>query len=164
MKPNQLKSTEALFKSYGRGMYNICYRMIGNKQDAEDVLQDAFYKAYTKIGSLRSKDSFGAWIRQIVVNECLLFLRSRVYFTELEAAEKQPDDDDYHWMKMISMQRINDEIRKLPDGCRIVFNLFLLENYSHREIATMLEISESTSKSQYQRARQLLRNQLKKEM
>lgn len=145
-------------------MYNICYRMIGNKQDAEDVLQDAFYKAYTKIGSLRSMNSFGAWVRQIVVNECLLFLRSRVYFTELEMAEKQPEDDDYHWMKTISMQQINDEIRRLPDGCRIVFNLFLLENYSHREIATMLNISESTSKSQYQRAKQLLRNKLKEEM
>lgn len=159
-----MKSTEVLFKSYGRGMYNICLRMIGNKQDAEDVLQDAFCQAYKSIGSLRSADSFGAWLKRIVINHCLRFLQRRVQFTDLDVSNHDQPDDPENWADLLTMQEINYEIMKLPDGCRIVFNLFLLENYSHRQIADMLEISESTSKSQYHRAKQLLKKQLIKKI
>ena len=159
-----MKSTEVLFKSYGRGMYNICLRMIGNKQDAEDVLQDAFCHAYKSIGSLRSADSFGAWLKRIVINHCLRFLQRRVQFADLDVSNHDQPDDPDNWADLLTMQEINYEIMKLPDGCRIVFNLFLLENYSHRQIAEMLEISESTSKRQYHRAKQLLKKQLIKKI
>ncbi len=136
--------------------------MVGNKQDAEDILQDAFCLAYLNIGSLRSDESFGAWIKKIVINQCLKFLRSRIVFADLDLNKHDYEEDNNIDMYDFQMQDINDEIQKLPDGCRVVFNLFLLENYSHKQVAEMLGISESTSKSQYQRARQLLQKQLKK--
>ena len=142
-------------------MYNICLRMTSNKQDAEDVLQDAFFQAYININKLRSIDSFGAWIKRIVINQCLKFLRSRILFSDIDSVNQEDEnvsDDD---INEYSMQQINNEIWELPDGCRIIFNLFLLENYTHKDIAEMLNISESTSKSQYQRARKLLQKRLK---
>jgi RNA polymerase sigma-70 factor (ECF subfamily) len=135
--------------------------MTSNKQDAEDVLQDAFFQAYININKLRSIDSFGAWIKRIVINQCLKFLRSRILFSDIDSVNQEDEnvsDDD---INEYSMQQINNEIRELPDGCRIIFNLFLLENYTHKDIAEMLNISESTSKSQYQRARKLLQKRLK---
>ena len=135
--------------------------MTSNKQDAEDVLQDAFFQAYININKLRSIDRFGAWIKKIVINQCLKFLRSRILFTDIDSINQEDEnvsDDD---INEYSMQQINDEIQELPDGCRIIFNLFLLENYTHKDIAEMLNISESTSKSQYQRARKLLQKRLK---
>jgi len=135
--------------------------MTSNKQDAEDVLQDAFFQAYININKLRSIDSFGAWIKRIVINQCLKFLRSRILFSDIDSVNQEDEnvsDDD---INEYSMQQINNEIWELPDGCRIIFNLFLLENYTHKDIAEMLNISESTSKSQYQRARKLLQKRLK---
>jgi len=155
------KSVEALFKSYTRGMYNICLRMTGNKQDAEDVLQDAFFQAYVNINKLRSIDSFGSWIKKIVINQCLKFLRSRVLFIDIDTVDQEIEDFPEDDIQEYPTEQINKFIRELPDGCRIVFNLYLLENYSHKEIGEMLNISESTSKSQYQRARQLLQKKLK---
>lgn len=141
-------------------MYNICLRMIGNKQDAEDILQDAFYLAYSNIKSLKSVDCFGAWIKRIVINQCIKFLQSRVHFADIELAKQEYEDNPDINLHEFTMQDINNEIQKLPDGCRIIFNLYLLENYTHRQIAEILDVSESTSKSQYQRARQLLQKQL----
>ena len=156
----QKRSLEGLFKAYSRGMYNICLRMIGNQADAEDVLQDAFIQAYMKINQLQSKDRFGAWLKRIVINQCLQFLRSRILFVDInDEYDLEPEEE--RSISTFSMNRINYEIQQLPDGCRIVFNLFLLENYSHKEVADMLNISESTSKSQYQRARKLLQQRLK---
>lgn len=161
LKKNQQKSTEALFKSYSRAMYNICLRMLGNKHDAEDVLQDAFIQAYCNISKLKSIDSFGAWLKRIVVNKCIRFLQTRVHFSEIEIGNYEKSDDSINdWSTVLTMEEINIEIQQLPDGCRIIFNLFLLENYSHKQIAELLSISESTSKSQYHRAKQLLRTQL----
>ncbi len=142
-------------------MYNICLRMTGNKQDAEDVLQDAFFQAYVNIDKLRSFDSFGSWIKKIVVNQSIKFLRSRVLFIDIETVNQEFEDSSVDDIQEFPIEEINKCIRELPDGCRIVFNLYLLENYSHKEIGEMLKISESTSKSQYQRARQLLQKKLK---
>jgi len=142
-------------------MYNICLRITGNKQDAEDVLQDAFFQAYVNINKLRSIDSFGSWIKKIVINQCLKFLRSRVLFIDIDSVNQEFEDLPEDDIQEYPMEQINKFIRELPDGCRIVFNLYLLENYSHKEIGEMLNISESTSKSQYQRARQLLQKKLK---
>ena len=145
-------------------MYNICLRMTGNKQDAEDILQEAFYLAYTNIGKLKNAESFGAWLKRIVVNQCLMFLRKQVHFVDIDSTHQKTEDETDDWIQDVSMAEINKEIQQLPDGCRIVFNLFLLENYSHKQIAEQLDISESTSKSQYHRAKSILREQLKKKL
>lgn len=142
-------------------MYNICLRMTGNRQDAEDILQDAFYQAYSNIGKLKSVDSFGPWLKKIVINRCIRFLQTRISYVDLDPGKHPVMEEEYD-MSDLDLAKINEEIRKLPDGCRIIFNLYLLEDHSHKEIAQMLGISESTSKSQYQRARKLLQEQLKK--
>ncbi len=136
--------------------------MVGNKQDAEDILQDAFYLAYVNIRSLRSEASFGAWLKKIVINQCIKFLRGRIFFADINPDKHDYEEDIDIDLYDIPMKEINNSIQQLPDGCRTVFTLFLLENYTHRQIAEILEISESTSKSQYHRARQLLQKQLKK--
>lgn len=161
MKRNNNKTVEKLFKSDARRMYNICFRMMGNKQDAEDVLQDAYYKAYVNFDKLESIERFSAWLRKIVVNQCIAFHRQHIYFADIDLDNKDLlDEAEDNWMHNVSMKVINNAIQKLPDGARIIFNLYLLENYSHKQIADMLEISQSTSKSQYYRAKQLLREQL----
>lgn len=152
-----------LFKTYSRGMYNISLRMLGNPQDAEDVLQDALMQAYTSLNSLKAIESFGPWLKRIVINHCLRFIRGRINFSDLTGVEQKEESEETD-LYSLSMEEINQSIRQLPDGCRIVFNLYLLENYSHKEVASMLGISESTSKSQYQRARQLLQHQLNRKM
>ncbi len=158
---NNKKSLELLFKSYSRGMFNICLRMLNNRQDAEDVLHDAFYAAFMNYGKLNDKEKFGSWLKKIVINHCVSFVRKKVYFVDIEEYNEVSCDEDIGWLQELSMKDINNEIRKLPDGCRIVFNMFLLDNYSHKAIAEMLDISESTSKSQYRRAKQILKNKLK---
>ncbi len=164
LKNQKNKTVEALFKSYARGMYNICLRMTGNKHDAEDILQEAFYLAFVNFNKLKKIESFGAWLKKIVVNKCISFLRKQIHFVEIESTNQELSENDEDWMQELSMAEINHEIQQLPDGCRIVFNLFLLENYSHKQIAELLGISESTSKSQYHRAKSILRTQLKKKL
>jgi RNA polymerase sigma factor (sigma-70 family) len=138
--------------------------MTGNKQDAEDILQEAFYLAFVNFDKLEKIDSFGAWLKKIVVNKCISFLRKQIHFVDIESTNHNQSDNDENWMKEIAMEEINKEIQQLPDGCRVVFNLYLLENYSHKQIADLLNISESTSKSQYHRAKSILRTQLKKKL
>ena len=138
--------------------------MTGNKQDAEDILQEAFYLAFVNISKLKKMESFGAWLKKIVVNKCISFLRKQIHFVDIESTNQNINDETEDWMQELSMKDINNEIKQLPDGCRVVFNLYLLENYSHKQIAELLDISESTSISQYHRAKSLLRNQLKKKL
>ncbi|MDF1549296.1 MAG: sigma-70 family RNA polymerase sigma factor [Bacteroidales bacterium] len=164
MKNQKNKSFDTLFKSYARGMYNICLRMTGNKHDAEDILQEAFYLAFVNMNKLKNIDSFGAWLKKIVVNQCVLFLRKQIHFVAIDSLNQDADYENDDWISEISMEVINKEIQCLPDGCRVVFNLYLLENYSHKQIAEMMGISESTSKSQYHRAKNILRVQLKKKL
>jgi len=148
---------------HARQMFNICLRITANKQDAEDIIQEAFIKAYTKYDSLKSEAAFYSWLRRIVVNEAISFKRGKIYFpeTDLTSIESENKNNDEWNYSNISFDTINEEIKKLPDGARLIFNLHLLENYSHKEIAQMLEISESTSKSQYHRAKELLKKELK---
>jgi len=138
--------------------------MTGNKQDAEDILQEAFYLAFVNINKLKKMESFGAWLKKIVVNKCISFLRKQIHFVDIESTKENLNEEEEDWMHEISMADINKEIQQLPDGCRVVFNLFLLENYSHKQIAELLDISESTSKSQYHRAKGILRIQLRKKV
>ncbi len=161
---NKKKSLEILFKSYLRGMFNICLRMLNNKQDAEDVLHDAFYSAFTNYDKLKDKNKFGSWLKKIVVNHCVSFVRHKINFVEINEVPEEIENENDNWLQELSMQDVNSEICKLPDGARVVFNMFLLENYSHKQIAEMLNISESTSKSQYSRAKQILRNKLKSKL
>jgi RNA polymerase sigma-70 factor (ECF subfamily) len=141
-------------------MYNICLRLLNNKEDAEDVLQESFITAFRKLNELNDASTFGGWLRRIVVNNCNQQGRKvRVLFEELDGSEEMVDDD-CDWMNDVPVSDVHFAIRNLPEGCRKVFLLYTSENYTHKDIAELLDIAESTSKSQYLRAKKLLQQQL----
>lgn len=143
-------------------MYNVSLRIVRDDTEAEDVIQEAFLKAFQKIKTYRGEVSFGAWLKKIVVNRSLDVLKKRkVIFEEID--ERKHDTEDY---KMNSEERIDPEtirkaIDKLPDGYRVVLSLYLIEGYDHEEISQILGISNSASRTQYMRAKNKLRDSLK---
>lgn len=153
-----------LYSLYAKAMYNVAVRIVNHTGDAEDILQDSFLEAFTRIGDFRHESSFGAWIKKIVVNRSINYLRKKKLVLFDEVAEKTDtdhreyfDDEYQQW----EVQRVHKAIRSLPDGYRIILSLYLLEGYDHEEIAQVLRITVSTSKSQYSRARACVRAQLK---
>ncbi len=146
-------------------MFNICIRMTGNRNDAEDILQDAFIQAFRKLHQLKEAQLFGGWLKKIVVNECIRYSKKSFNWESWEdERNNQLINDETEWWKTVDFNIIHQEIKSLPDGCRQVFNLFVVEDFSHKEIAEQLNISESTSKSQYHRARQLLKERISKQI
>jgi RNA polymerase sigma-70 factor (ECF subfamily) len=150
-----------LYRLYSKAMYNICLRMVRNELDAEDLLQNSFVDVFSKLHTFRYQSSVGAWIKRIVVNNSINFLKKRrLKIEELDDkfhAIKEDDDD----VKLhLNVPAFNEALMKLPDGYRIVFTLYLMEGYDHKEIASILNISEATSKSQYSRAKKKLRELL----
>ncbi len=155
-----------LYKQYSKGMYNVALRMLHDQMDAEDVLQNAFVDVFTKMDSFRYESTIGAWIKRIVVNHCINFLKKkRLQWEELDDrfANNLHDDTPESEDGRFSVEKINKAIMMLPDGYRVVFSLYLLEGYDHEEIAEILQISEATSKSQYSRAKAKLRDILSKQ-
>lgn len=146
-----------LYDTYSSKMYGLCYRYVKDSMDAEDILVTAFMKVFDKIHQFKSEGSFEGWIRRIIVNEALTFLRrnrSMYLETELDQADREPD---YNALSdHLEAEDLLNMIQELPTGYRIVFNLYAIDGYSHKEIAEQLGISENTSKSQLSRARTYL--------
>lgn len=141
-------------------MYNICLRMLRDPMDAEDLLQNSFVDVFSKLHTFRFESTIGAWIKRIVVNNCINHLKKRrLHFEELDDRVTGISDSDYSPTPEngLNVATINRAIAKLPDGYRIVFSLYLLEGYDHKEIGQILGITEATSKSQYSRAKRKLR-------
>lgn len=136
-------------------------RIINNATEAEDVMQESFLNAFTKIDTYKGEVSFGAWLKKIVINRSLDYLKKRkVKFEEIN--EKTNQLPDYQMeIKEVNMKVIKDAIQKLPDGYRVVFSLFLIEGYDHEEISEILGISNTSSRTQYLRAKNKLRELLK---
>ena len=158
-------SQYALYNKYCRAMYNLAYRMMNNRVDAEDMLQESFIEAFRKLNTFRYESTFGAWLKKIVINRCINQLRrnEKLIFTDELLDISQDENDDLDYELKDDVKKVFKSIEKLPDGYRLVFTLYLLEGYDHREIAGILGISESTSKSQYLRAKKKLREQLAEE-
>ena len=153
-----------LYELYAKAMYNICLRMVKNEMDAEDLLQNSFVDVFTHLNSFRFQSSIGAWIKRIVINNCINFLKKRkLHFETLDERINPVIETNPEQEPLLSVEAINQAVIKLPDGYRVVFTLYLLEGYDHKEIASILNISEATSKSQYSRAKQKLRAYLQKE-
>lgn len=153
------KAMYALYQDYGKAMYNICLRMTNCKEDAEDVLQEAFTDAFQKLNTYNYEASFGAWLKRIVLNRCLNALRVKkpdlLFVDELPHAESV-EEVDYEHIEL-EVEKVNRALMQLPTGYRVVCSLYLLEGYDHREISQIMDISESTSKSQYLRAKKKLK-------
>lgn len=150
------RSQQQLYQLYSKAMFNICIRMMNNTEEAEDMLQEAFTEAFLKLESFRHESSFGAWLKKIVVNTCINKLKKR----EIDLV--MPDKIPVHIADEVSVneediqyniEKVNHAVKQLPDGYRLVFSLYLMEGYDHQEIAEILNISESTSKTQYLRAK-----------
>lgn len=137
--------------------------MMNNREEAEDMLQEAFTEAFNKLGSFRFESSFGAWLKRIVINKCINEIKRRkadVYLSdEMHKYDKGNDDDyvDYEEIQL-NVQSIHKALEQLPEGYRVIFSLYLLEGYDHTEISEILGISESTSKSQYMRAKNKIKD------
>lgn len=150
-----------LYTLYARAMFNVCYRIVNDQNDAEDVLQDAFVSAFTGLDSWRGSATFGAWLKRIVVNKAINFLnKKKIDLVQLDEAHEFVEEENTI-VDNLTVKRVKQAISQLPDGYRIVFSLYLLEGYDHGEIAEILGITESTSKSQYNRAKKKIRELLK---
>mmetsp|Transcript_29924 Transcript_29924/g.39789 ORF Transcript_29924/g.39789 Transcript_29924/m.39789 type:complete len:179 (-) Transcript_29924:1108-1644(-) len=156
------RAQRALFEKFAPKMLGVCMRYAKNTEQAEDVLQDGFVKVFTKLSKYSGNGSLEGWIRRIIVNTALDEIRRNVKFQN----NVNVDDVDYklelnsHIVEGLAADDLMSIINGLPDGYRIVFNMFAIEGYSHKEIAMQLNISENTSKSQYSRARAYLKVKL----
>ncbi|AHM58974.1 sigma-70 family RNA polymerase sigma factor [Flammeovirgaceae bacterium 311] len=156
------KYQEQLYRKYSRKMYAICQGYARDKDMAQDILQDSFVKVFLKISTFEKGNSLEGWIRRVVTNTAIDYFRqSRKLnnFIELEEAHSERLSDD-SINKAINVEEILYFLRKLPEGARIIFNLYAIEGYTHKEIADRLSISEGTSKSQYSRAKSILQGYL----
>jgi len=148
-----------LYELYSKAMYNICLRMLNNIGEAEDILQNSFIDVFSKLDSFRYKSSIGAWIKRIVVNNCINHLKKRrIELVPLKQHEQTIDEDQPEAAySHLSVEKVKTAVQQLPDGYRVVLTLYLFEGYDHAEISEIMNISVSTSKSQYNRAKKRLR-------
>ena len=142
-------------------MLTLSYRITGNLKDAEDIIQESFIHAFSVIGQLKDDEHFGPWLKRIVLNNSLKRIKKRQIHVPLNDDHSEQTDQVGTWYESIPFFRVQEAIQNLPNGCREVLSLYLLDDYKHREIAEMLEISISTSKSQYLYGLKMLRNNLK---
>lgn len=150
-----------VFQLYSGKMLSVCMRYARHQMEAEDILQDAFIKVFDNLEKFQYKGSFEGWIRRIVVNTALKNYQKSSFQKErigLETYEDQALEPEV--LSNLGEKEILKLISKLPDGYRQVFNLYVIEGYSHKEIADMLSIGESTSRSQLVKARKILKNQV----
>jgi len=156
------KAQKELYETYSRKMMGVCLRYISDRETAKDLLQEGFVKVFTSLDSYSGLGSFEGWMRKIFVNSALEYLRKSDVLrdsTDLENTAElvQPDASVISSMSAAELMGL---VNDLPTGFRTVFNLFAIEGYSHREIGEILQITESTSRSQYTRAKQLLQRKI----
>ena len=151
------KAFEELYRKFSPFVYGICLRYAKNRDEAQDILQDCFIKVMDKIGDYRFEGSFEGWLQRMAVRESLNYLRlGRSSFSEIDEDDAEAEDVNADIVSGISARELLDEIGKMPDGYRTIFNMYVIEGYQHNEIAEILDITESTSRSQLKKAREYL--------
>lgn len=156
---NDRLAQKALYDKYKNAMYTLAYRMTGNFQDANEVLQDAFLRVFRALPKFRKESTLGAWIKVIVVRAALTKVKKKFQFESLEETTLHTHVE---WEHPIDIDYLEKAIQSLPEGYRTVFLLIEVEGYKHREVAEMLNISEGTSKSQLFHAKKHLQKMLEK--
>lgn len=165
-KKQDRKSQQLVYEKYARVMYGICLRYSSDKENAQDLLQDGFIKVFQNIASFEHKGSFEGWLKRIFVNLALENIRKdktkKIQNEDIENISDMDiiDDTDKN-IEKISEDDLLKMVQELPTGYRTVFNMYAIEDYSHKEISEMLGIAEGTSRSQYIRARVLLQDKVK---
>ncbi|HNW56880.1 MAG TPA: sigma-70 family RNA polymerase sigma factor [Bacteroidales bacterium] len=160
------KAQFQIYKLYYKAMYNTSLRIVNDTMEAEDIMQESFLSAFEKIDTYSGTVSFGAWLKKIVVNRSLDALsKKKAVFEDIESHVGIRDDSSDESIRNeeidVKVEEVKDAIEKLPDGYRIILSLYLLEGYDHDEIAEILSINSSTSRSQLSRAKQKLIAELK---
>ena len=154
---------QELYQRYCRKMMAVCLRYSKTTAEAEDILQEGFVKVFHALKDFRQESKLETWITRIMVNTALNSQRKKLYLYPMVDVEKIDVPEDEVSVSGIHFMQLLEMIQALPHGCQVVFNLFAIEGYNHKEIAELLGISEGTSKSQYARARSLLQARLLKE-
>ena len=154
---NNAAAQEALYARFSPRMLGVCYRFAKNREDAEDMLQESFIKIFSQIHQFRNEGVLEGWIRRIVVHTCINVLKKNKKFSDSIDITKEETIPS-----IMQAKEVVECIRLLPIGYRTVLNLYAIEGYSHREIGEMLDIEESTSRSQYTRAKSMLEGVLVK--
>ena len=159
MKTESQRAMSQFYQMYVEELSSVCYRYVPSEEDAKDVLQNSFVKIFTLLPTIdyRSEEALRGWMKRVVANEALSFLRKRkkLLFVESHGEETLMDDDEPQ-TESLSPGALHQLISELPDGYRMVVNLYVFEDYSHRQIAELLGITESTSASQFYYAKRLL--------
>lgn len=162
---NEKKAQKMLYERYAPVLLGICIRYAATRAEAEDILQEAFLKIFLNISDFQGKGAFEAWMRRIVVNTAITHFHQNQkfrYHYDIEDVQERKIEN-YKVLQNASdftRQELFDVIKSLPDGYRVVFNLYAIEGYKHKEIAQMLDIDTNTSKSQYSRARKVIQKKL----
>ncbi len=156
------KARFQLYQLYSKAMFNVCYRMLNNREDAEDMLQEVFIQVFQKLDSFRYESSFGSWLKTITIHSCINFLNKKktelIYCDEIDRHDRVQEEEQH---VELTTENVLKAMEDLPEGGRLVFSLYLLEGYDHSEIAEILNITESTSKTQYMRAKRRVYENLK---
>ena len=159
---NDRRMQEELYSRFAPKMYSVCLRYAGNAEEAEDILQEGFIKIFRKISSFRSEGSFEGWIRRIFVNTSIEHFRRKIYLQPIsEQEENTLEGKSLSILDKLAERDIIQLIQQLSPGYRTVFNMYVIEGYTHKEIGEMLGISEGTSKSQLSRAKVILQEMVK---
>ena len=155
---NDAVAQKELYGKYSPKMLSVCYRFAHNREDAEDMLQEGFIKVFSQIHTFQNKGAFEGWIRRIIVHTCINHLKKNKKFNEsvdiIHATGVQVREESVP--SIVQAKQVVECIRLLPIGYRTVLNLYAIEGYNHKEIAEMLDVEESRSRSQYTRAKQML--------
>ncbi len=163
-KNNSRKAQMALYRQYCDGMFIVAQRYLKDKHTAEDAMQEAFVKAFSKLDQFKGDVTFGAWLKRIVINKCLDSIKSRKLETESlddSVFEIVQDDDNWNVSDKATVTEIISAIDELPSNYRFVVQLFLLEGYDHQEISEVLQISENASRTNLHRGKSILKKNLK---
>lgn len=159
-KKGDIKAQYSLYKLFVKGLYSVTMRYMNNKMDADEIVQDTFVTAFQKIDDFKGNGYFSQWLRRIAINNCISILRKRkIYFEDIEEANVSAEFIE-EVEEELDPTIVHGAIKELPERSRIVLNLYAMEGYKHQEIAEMLRITESTSKTQYRRAKLLLMKKL----
>ena len=152
------KAHYSLYKLYSKSMYNVGYRIVNEQDEAEDVLQESFISAFRNLKNYRGDSTFGAWLKRIVINKAINHIKKRRMVPLNEQMDIEDETEEIHFDEFpYSIDQVRAAIVKLPDGYRSVLSLYLIEGYDHQEISEILGITESTSKSQFNRSKKKIR-------
>jgi RNA polymerase sigma-70 factor (ECF subfamily) len=159
---NNAKSQDLIYRHFAPKMYGICLRFAGNEMEADDILQEGFIKVLTKLKDFRNEGSFEGWIRRTIINTAINYYRRNIRYSKFQDIDEceVPEVGEESIVDKLSKEELIKLVQELPNGYRTVFNLNVIEGYTHKEIGLMLNISDNTSKSQLTRARSILQKKI----